>query len=285
MIHLENRDLSICLDPEIGGSVRSAKWRGLDILRPQQGSSVLGSACFPLVPFSNRIAHSRFDWDGASVELLPNHPGDASSPVIHGFGWLKAWRVAETTGTSTELVYDHEAGCWPWHFTAAQSISLSGDGFELQLSLENRDKRPMPAGLGFHPYFPRSDQTVYRGLHAGEWQNDTGCIPAVLTEHQAAKDWWDGSPVGTRLVDTVYTKRAGPLKIEWPDRGFGIEITPSPSLPFTTIYVPEHEDFFCAEPVSHMTDAFNRDPAESGLRVLAPDEKWSVSMSLRAFSL
>ena len=87
MIHLENRDLSICLDPEVGGSVSSAKWRGLDILRPQQGSSVLGSACFPLVPFSNRIANSRFDWDGASVDLPRNHPGDASSPVIHGFGW------------------------------------------------------------------------------------------------------------------------------------------------------------------------------------------------------
>src|SRR5207249_4729919 len=128
----------------------------------------------------------------------------------------------------------------------------------------------MPAGLGFHPYFERSPATRYRGMHRGDWQNSPDCLPLSLTEFPTPRDWWNGEPVGTRTVDTVYTGRDGPLRIDWPERRMGLVMEPSDSLPFTVVYTPEDADFFCVEPVSHMTDAVNRTGGDSGLAWLEP---------------
>ncbi|MBT8426880.1 MAG: hypothetical protein KJO02_02500, partial [Erythrobacter sp.] len=83
----------------------------------------------------------------------------------------------------------------------------------------------------------------------------------------------------------VYTEREGPLTIEWPERGIGLMMVPSDDLAFTTVYVPTGEDFFCVEPVTHMTDAFNRDLPDSGTRLLEAGESWSVDLRLEYFRL
>ena len=59
-----------------------------------------------------------------------------------------------------------------------------------------------------------------------------------------------------------------------------ISVTASEELRFLHLYMPRGEPFFCAEPVSAMPNAFNRqEPAElTGLRILAPGESCSVSM-------
>ena len=280
-------DFDLRVDPDTGCSVSSLEWRGMPLLRrAARGGDVLSSACFPLVPFSNRIAGSAFEWQGRTICLAPNHPGDASSPVIHGIGWLKPWEVASNSEHSlvVKMVHSRDES-WPWSIEAVQQFELAQGECCFRLTLTNRDSEAMPAGLGFHPYFPRNGQTLYRGLHRGEWQNDDGCIPIALKQEATPTDWWGGRPVGSRCVDTVYTQREGPLTIEWPDKGVGLELAPDGYLPFTTVYVPEGEDYFCVEPVSHMTDAFNRHDSDGAFKVLAPGEEWSVSMRLRPYML
>ena len=48
------------------------------------------------------------------------------------------------------------------------------------------------------------------------------------------------------------------------------------------VYTPEGKDYFCVEPVSHMTDAINRmdQPHHGGLRVLAPAESFLGEVKL-----
>ena len=273
------------IDPQTGGSIALAEWNGEPILDRRDGSKVLDMASFPLVPFSNRIAGSTFDFEGRRVTLRPNHPGDPDSPAIHGFGWLRAWSVERVDELSAILSLAHERGEWPWAFASSLTYRVSDNGFEAALGVTNLSDEAMPAGLGFHPYFPRTEQTVMHALYEGEWQTDSACIPIHLDEREQARDWWDGQPVDTRHVDTVYTVREGDMEIRWPDRGIGARLCPSDDLPFTTVYVPEGEDYFCVEPVSHMTDAFNRDRPDSGMRVLAPGESWTVSMRIEAFTL
>lgn len=73
----------------------------------------------------------------------------------------------------------------------------------------------------------------------------------------------------SRAVDTVYTGRSGPLEIAWPDRGIKLTLDCAPALATTMVYSPRGGDFFCVEPVTHMTDAFNRgqlDGLEPGAR-------------------
>ena len=150
----------------------------------------------------------------------------------------------------------------------------------MSLSVRNRSPNPMPAGLGFHPYFPRTDATIFHGLHKGEWLADDASMPITLDEETEARDWWQGQPVASRLVDTAYVGREGPLTIAWPDRKLMAVIEPSSGLDHTVVYVPAGENYFCVEPVSHATDAINRAP--DTMQVIAPGECWSVSMKVSA---
>lgn len=284
-ICLASDDFELLIEPEIGGSIGAARWKGTPVLDRRAGGEVLDMACFPLVPFSNRIAGSTFAFEGHRIDLVRNHPRDPECPVLHGSGWLRAWTL-ERAGEAQARLSLHCSECeWPWDFAATLDYTVERGGFVAELGLQNLSDKNMPAGLGFHPYFPRNGKTLFHSLHRGEWRASPDCIPTVLEQGERAIDWWSGAPVGTRLVDTVYTGREGAMHVHWPDRGKGARIVPSADLSFTTVYVPEGESYFCAEPVSHMTDAFNRDRADSGMRVLEPGESWQVSMRIEAFDL
>lgn len=252
-------------------------------MRPQVRAGVLNSACFPLVPLSNRIARSTFYWRGRKIVRQPNHPTKKHEPVLHGFGWLRPWDVVDVTESrATIQVSAHPEG-WPWPWRCKQTIELRPTGLTMELSLTHEGNEAMPAGLGFHPFFPLDRATRYHGLHRGEWIVGADSLPLTLRTANKATDWWAGERVTTRPVDTVYAEREGPLTIDWPERHIGIVIRPSATLSFTTVYVPPNADFFCVEPVSHATDAFNRSD-EDGLKALAPGDTLTASMDISAVS-
>lgn len=269
-------DYRLVAAPDRGGSILRFDWRGQPVLRPATGPSILDTACFPLAPFSNRIAHGRFVVDGREVRLRPNFPGSDHPHPLHGFGWLAHWRVIRHEPAELVMEHIHPAGEWPWSYRAEQRLALGPAGLMMILAATNLSETPMPLGLGFHPYFPRDARTRYTGLHRGEWHNDADCIPLTHEERDTPRDWWEGAPVGTRAVDTVYTGREGPLEIAWPDRGTRVTLACSDALSHTAVYSPAGEDFFCVEPVTHQTDAFNR----GQLDLLAPGETRSIRVGM-----
>lgn len=289
MIEIASGPFRLTVDPATGGSVASLDWHGHPLLRRQQGTGVLNSASFPMVPFHNRLRHSRFGWQGEIVALHPNHPDNPAEPAMHGLGWRLPWRVATQAADGVELALEvagsRAAGEWPWSFRAEQGFHLDGDGVLFTLAISNRADVPMPAGLGFHPFFPCDATTRLIAHHRGEWQVDAACLPISLDRRDTAIDWWAGQPVGSRAVDTVYTERVGDMAIHWPARGIGVAILSSQDLPFTTVYAPPAPAFVCVEPVSHSTDAFNRPEPDNGMRVLAPGERWQVIMRLQPFTM
>lgn len=249
-------------------------------MRPASSPSILDAASFALVPFSNRIARGRFLANGKEVVLAPNFPGMDHPHPLHGYGWLSNWQVIAQDPASALLEHVYPGGEWPWAYRARQSFRLGDGGLALTLSLTNMGTSPMPAGLGFHPYFPRTQTTIYRGLHRGEWTNDDDCLPLTLSQKPLPFDWWEGSAVRTRAVDTVYTGREGPLMINWPERDMELMIEPSPNLDFTVVYTPKDADFFCVEPVSHMTNAVNHEGLGTGLEWLEPEETFTVGLNM-----
>lgn len=281
MFELIAGDYRLIVAPERGGSILRFDWRGQPIMRPVCGPSILDVACFPLVPFSNRIANGRFDFNGTQVRLSPNFPGSDHPHPLHGFGWLARWNVVAQGSSSLVMEHSRSAGQWPWAYGAEQILTLDDGGLTMDLSLTNKSAEPMPAGVGFHPYFHRDPQTRLYALHRGEWHSDADCLPYLLDWRERPHDWWDGQPVETRTVDTVYTDRTGPIRIEWPTTQVSATITCSDSLRHTVIYSPARSDFFCAEPVTNETDAFNRE----GCDYVAPSEQLKARVRLRASRL
>lgn len=284
-IHLRAGALALTLAPARGGGIAAFTHAGEPIFlgRPDD-SSPLGLASFPLLPFSNRIADGRFNAGARAVVLPRNHPTDHDSPhAIHGMAWQLPWTVVAADTQHCHMALDVPAGAWPWAWRGEQWFDLDPNGLRQRIALTNQGDTPMPAGIGAHPYFPRDPATVLSALHSGEWQTGADGLPVTLTTADRPRDWWQGAPIASRIVDTVYAGRVGEMTLCWPDRALAVTIAPSPSLGFSTIYVPDGEAYVCIEPVSHMTDAVNRpEPAAvTGLRWLAPGDTLAGSVDFR----
>jgi aldose 1-epimerase len=231
-------DAAVELAPEVGGSV-TRYWieRGpvtREWLRPTPAGALRAghpylAAAYPLVPYSNRIRAGRFTFRGRSVVEPLNRPPERHA--IHGHGWQARWQPAEVTAATARLEYRHPAGAWPWAYHATQRFTLTPSGLTVELSLSNHSAAPMPAGLGWHPYFSR-----------------------------------------TRRVT-----------IDWPELGARLVMRATPPLDYLVVFTPARRPFFCVEPVSHVTDAFNLAEAgrsDSGTLVLEPGETLRTAVVL-----
>lgn len=263
--------------PALGGSIASLRYRGADILRPTPASAdhPLDTASFPLVPYANRIAHGRFRVGGQTI-ALPHNFGDHPH-ALHGVGWLAAWQGAAETPDRATLTLTHRASdAWPWDFTAQQRFTLGADGLAVRLTLRNCDAQPIPAGLGFHPYFPAPPGTRLRARLQGAWLSDATQLPTARVADDHFGKWRTGDDVARAvLVDNTHDGWDGEAWIESGDRT--IRLT-AQGTRWLHLYMPPGEPFFCAEPVSHLPDAVNRD--DQGMTVLAAGETLAIAMRI-----
>jgi aldose 1-epimerase len=269
--------LRLTLDPELGGAITSLTHDGEDLLRPtpEGATDVLQTACFPLVPYANRIADGRFSFGGRTAALSRNMAGQAHP--LHGDGWRGAWQVEARGPDFVSLAFEPETTEWPWRYRASQAFRLRPDSLTVELAVTNLDDAPGPFGLGFHPYFPHSATARLTARTTGIWRSSADLLPVELAP---AAPWADGAAVRTEeLVDHCHTGWAGPARIDLGSDRRSLELTASPELGWLHVFAPPGEDFFCVEPVSHAPNAVNMaDPAANGVRVLAPGQTFSAWM-------
>lgn len=263
-IKLSNNSLHLELAPYAGGSIAAFRvQRGnqlIDLMRPAteqalQNADAGASSCFPLVPFSNRIENGEFEYQGKQVKLAANfapypHP-------LHGQGFQRPWQLIEHTPSSAAIVYEHAGndGGWPWTYRAEQRFTLTGDALITSISVQNTGLETMPAGLGFHPYFPKTTGVQLDIGLGGVWLSDEFCIPKTLIEIPDEWRFINHRTLQGIVLDHCFTDWDGEARIYWPEYKIGLNICHSGLLRHMVIYVPEGEDFFCVEPVSHVNNA------------------------------
>ncbi len=266
-------DWALAASPERGGAILSLTRAGRDVLRPTPAviTDPFDLACFPLVPYANRIAGGTFMSDGETVRLPRNH--SAQAHPLHGLGWLVPWTVAAADETSVVMRLVHEGDAtWPWAFSAEQQLVVSENGLSATLAVINEDTRTMPVSLGFHPYLAAAD-TLRFAAH-GVWLADDEMLPAEHAAADALGDWSAGGALSrTDLVDHCYTGWTGAAVI---GRADGDVVMTAEGASALHVYVPPGEDFFCAEPVTAMPDAVNRGAAAT----LAPGERMAIGMGI-----
>lgn len=277
--------IELVLAPASGGSIARFDYlygdRRLPVLRGCEGvpRDALDAACFPLVPFCNRVRGGRFHFRGREVSLEPNMAGDPSP--LHGQGWLTRWEVAAAEETFAELACRHSEGEWPWAYEARQVFRLDGGGLLLDLSCRNLSDEPMPCGLGQHPYFPCTPTTWIETGVTYVWTIDEHVLPV---EKLPAEGRFDlaGRPACGQALDHGFGGWNGLARIIDPALPFAIAMR-SPDAAFFQLYSPPEGGLFAAEPVSHANAALN-EPEESwpdlGLRVLEPGETMALSMRI-----
>jgi aldose 1-epimerase len=275
-------DYEVGLDPEDGGGVTFLRFKGVDVLRPAPAvrHGPLELSCFPLVPYANRIGHGRFTWRGRKVSLEPNMAGDPSP--MHGDGWLSVWSAAEAAADRIVLELRHTAGAWPWSYLARQTIAANPGGVSLGLELTNRSDSVMPAGLGFHPYFPGRSAARLQAQVQAVWLTDAELLPTRLGPPETFGDWAAGAPLAIpELIDNCHTGWSGPAEISLGDRGLVVRLTAGPAQRWLQVYSPPGQDFFAIEPVSHRPDALNTsNPKSEGVMALPPGAALRASLRI-----
>lgn len=266
-LRLQQGGAQASLLPHLGGAVGRFVIDGRDVLRPTPDdvADPLQTACFPLVPYANRIAGGRFTFAGEVHMLPPNHP--VSPHPLHGLGWIRPWTAAEQTGCGAILTCSHAADeNWPWNWTALQRFALSERALRISLELTNTSHKPMPAGLGLHPYFVRRPADALRFEAAGVWENDATMIPVGRLSADAMGEFGYGAvPPSQGLIDNTYFDWTGTAN--WGD---SIAVAARGSR-FLHVFAPPGEEFVCLEPTSQMPDALNRPSfTQAGGSVLEP---------------
>lgn len=275
------------LSPSVGGAISSFDWIGdggeRPILRKYNNrlENVLDAACFPLVPYVNRIRDGRFEFRGRVVELAPNMPGDPSP--LHGQGWLGQWQVEEATGSRATLSFYHSAGEWPWDYEARQQFVLDEHGLWFRLTCQNKSNEPMPCGLGQHPYFPCGPETRLDTHVTSAWTIDDKVLPVEKVAAEGRYDLRNRLICGQGL-DNGWGDWGGQARLSDPNWPYAVTVTcPLPDATFFQVYSPDTGGIFVAEPVTHANAALNEPEdkwAELGLVVLGPGEEMELTIQI-----
>ena len=161
-----------------------------------------------------------------------------------------------------ELVHGGDAD-WPFAFTARQYFSLSADSFGVRLQLTNDGDVEQPVGLGLASRISSSARAAACTSSSRIAGTPT---PTLLPTRKVAQPGID-SDLSHLDFDNCFEGWRGPARIR--DERFSLQLTSS--LPYLVVYTPPKHDYFCVEPVSHVSNAIHMaDPAAHGLVASGP---------------
>ena len=244
------------------------------------------SACFPLVPFGNRVRDNRFVFEGVAYALAPNTDWDRN--YLHGDGWTTEWSVAERGSNRARLVMRNEGARSPYIYDAAQTLALDGPTLTLRLEVVNRGATALPFGLGWHPYFPLTAGTTLQASADALWLEGADWLPTERVAVPTDLDFRTARELPRRWVNHGFEGWNGACEIVWPDRRARLKLDADALFGRYFLFVSDpnfdagyNYESFAFEPMSHSANAHNL-PDGAGLRRLAPGESLSGSIRLTA---
>ena len=289
---LENERLGLQV-----GTAGAAIWRffakdesgEVPLMRAPAGADVrfaAQSACFPLVPFGNRVRGNRFVYEGVSYGLTPNTDWDEH--YLHGDGWTTEWRVAERTPSRARLVMRHDDAGTPYRYEATQTFALDGSTLALGLEVVNRGAAALPFGLGWHPYFPLTVGATLRAPASALWLEGADWLPTERAAIPADLDFAGPREPPRRWVNHGFEGWSGAGEIAWPERRARLKLAADELFGRYFLFVSDptfdagyNYEYFAFEPMSHSANAHNL-PDGGGLRRLAPGESLVGGIRLTA---
>ncbi len=236
---LEAADARLVVRPEEGGRLGSVVVGGRELLVTSDPQGLIHWGCYPMAPWAGRIRRGRFAFEGREHQLPLGMPPHA----IHGVVYDRPWTVRSADTIDIEL--DER---WPFRGRVEQRFALDEDGLTVTIRLDARE--PMPATVGWHPWFRRRLAEV--------------SAPASLDFDAAEMLVRDaeGMPTGERVTppagpwDDAFTGVRRPPALEW---GSALRLELESTCPWWVVYT-HPVDAICVEPQSGPPDAVNLAP-------------------------
>lgn len=247
-MHLDAPGAHVVVDLAHGGRVSSFVVDGRELL-VTEGVGTFAWGSFPMAPFAGRVRDGVFAFGGRRYRLAIGMPPHA----IHGTVVDRAWlRIDDRT-----IVTDLGPG-WPFAGRVLQQFDMQAG--RLTFRLEVHADEPMPASIGWHPWFvrqPIAQSGMAKGSSGGTSALELSLDAGAMYRRDAA-----GITTAERTTpspgpwDDCFTDlRHAPI-LRWP--GF-LELTVDSDCRDWVIYtVPTLA--LCVEPQTGPPDALNIDP-------------------------
>lgn len=260
-IRLHAGAASATVAPSRGGRLASLVVNGHELL-VTSSEGPYGWGAFPMVPYAGRIRHGELQFRGRTYRLPITMPPHA----IHGTLTGAMWDVEEMPSEQQVVLAASLAPPWPFRGRVTQRFRIEPGALHVSLELEAQE--PMPAWMGWHPWFRRRVESA-----AGELELHVD--PAVMYARDP-----EGIPTGAEVVppprpwDDVFGRLAAPPRLHWP-RLLTVEV--DSSCPYWVIY-DEQPHGLCVEPQTAPPDAGNWMPENEVL--VTPGRPLVATMAL-----
>jgi aldose 1-epimerase len=255
-----------------------------------------------LFPFPNRIRGGRYSFEGREYQL--EMTDSTKLHAIHGFACRVPWRVVDSGADGESAWVTGEFRCsadaaaslptWPADHQMRLTVRLGRGTLRLEAEVHNPDTKPLPWGLGYHPYFRlpfaegSADECTVEAPAKEYWVLD-GNLPSG--ERRAVDDTRDlnrprrfgdlhlddvltGLPARAARMDgliergTIQGASGGPMRMFC-----------SPQFRELVVFTPPHRQAFALEPYTCATNAANLG-SDAGWGVLPPGATEQIVVEL-----
>ena len=264
----------------------------IPLLRGEAGydGDPLHAACFPLLPFCNRVRDNKFSVAGRNYGFKPNQSWDRH--YLHGDGWLTEWDVRHRTPASAAFAMQRTADATsPYAYAASIAVSLTWASLRLTLEVENTGSSALPFGLGLHPYFPLTPATTLQAAAQSYFTEVADFMPGERAPLPDDLDFGAPRRLPRRWINRGFSGWDARAAIGWPERGIGLRIEADAAFRDYFVFMSDTAfepgfagDYFCFEPMTHCADAHNTEDL-GGLVVLAPQQTFTGCVLFSPFEL
>lgn len=281
---------------EVGAALRAFEVDGVPYLESYPADSAPPSgAGSVLLPWPNRVADGRWELGGESQQLALTEPERGNA--IHGLLRHVPWTVVEHAESTVVLhaMVPVQPG-WPVPLLTSIGYTVDEAGLTVTHTVENLGSRPVPFGLGVHPFprvgHARTDDCVLR-LSASTLQPvDAERLLPVRPPRELVDEELDlrtGRALEGLLLDTAFggavpdpSDPNGLVRHSLADRtGHGVQVWADPVFGWVQVYTaedyPGRGRAVAIEPMTCPPDALN---SGTDLVVLAGGQSWMASWGL-----
>jgi len=263
LVALRSDTAELVVAPSCGARIVAFRAAGRDILRPTTSDAldsafVYGFAAFPLMPYSGPIFGDGFRFGNEWHPLGRNVPTEPSA--THGEAWIHPWSIVAQSEGSLRLTMDYAptTNNFPFAWRGEIAYGLEQASLVIDLTVTNRDHRPMPAGLGLHPYFPKAPGTMLTFDSTGVWPPDAPeAVGKGAAPLEPGLDFRHGQDISEIVFDRCFEGWDGRATLSTAD-GWTIRIEGDETFGKLQIYDAWDYPYICVEPVTNANDGFNR---------------------------
>ena len=248
-------------------------------------------------PYPGRIQGQTLNWQGREYPLEGD---DSRGNALHGFVLTRPWRVIEraadrVVGQFQAAVDDPQLlDRWPADFRITATYELSEGELRTVYRVDNPDQRPLPCGLGLHPYFcvplggkAANDCRVQLPV-TKRWELVDMLPTGTTLPVENAERFWAGLPFEDMAFDDVFAglefdEDLCTCRIVDPHSGLRLQVQFDRAFRECVVYNPPHREAVCIEPYTCVPNASELQAAgvDSGWRVLQPGESFEGRMVVR----